>query len=158
MDEIGSLLKETRESSGVSISEACKDLDVNELSIENIESGKIGSFKDVFELKKLIYDYSKYLGLDSDKIIDDFNYYLFEYTSKIPVKELEKTIELKFKEENEEKNKVVSPYTKVKKKADSKYYILVYVLIALLVVLAMAWAIRQVTIARDSATVISYRR
>ncbi len=158
MDEIGRLLKETRESSGVTISEASKDLEINELSLENIEDGKIGSFKDVFELKKIIYDYSKYLGLESDKIIDDFNYYLFEYTSKIPVKELEKTIEMQLKEENDESKKIISPYTKKQTKVDKKYYILVYVLIIILVLLSVAWAVRQVTTARQSASVISYNR
>ena len=37
--------------------------------------------------------YAKYLGLDADKIVDEFNEYVFETTSKIPVKDIEKTIE-----------------------------------------------------------------
>ena len=36
---------------------------------------------------------------------------MFEYTSKIPIKDIEKTIELKLKEEDNTK-KIASPYTK----------------------------------------------
>ncbi len=158
MDDIGSLLKETRISAGVNISEVSKDLSISELAIENIEDGKIGSFKDVFELKEILYNYSKYLGLESDKIIDDFNSYLFEYTSKIPVKEIEKTIELQMKEEVD-KNKVISPYTKKEVKENYKLFIISIVVIIILVLLAMTWAIKQVAIGTsETTTVISYRK
>ena len=82
MDSIGSILKDTREQSGVSIKEASEDLNINEAFLLNIEEGKIGCFKDIFELKEYISNYAKYLGLDSEKLIDDFNEYMFEYTSK----------------------------------------------------------------------------
>ncbi len=158
MDEIGVLLKEARESSGVSLKEACNDINTKELVLENIEDGKIGSFKDVFELKTIIFDYAKYLGLDADKIIDSFNEYMFEYTSKIPIKEIEKTIELQLKEEKKDENKVVSPYTKTEKKSDSKYYIFMFILIVLLIILVVTWAIRQVALDNyaNSTTIISY--
>ncbi len=155
MDEIGALLKEARESSGVSIKEACNDLNFNELNIENIEAGKIGSFQDVHELKNIIREYAKYLGLDVDKIIDEFNEYLFEYTSKIPVKELEKTIELQLKEDHDEA-KIKSPYTKKNTKIDKKYIIFMILLILALMFLVMGWAIRQVTIGTQITSVISY--
>ncbi len=155
MDEIGSTLKEARESSGVSLSEASKDLEIKEIILENIEAGKIGAFKDVFELKGLIHDYAKYLGLEEDKMIDDFNEYLFEYTSKIPVKELEKTIEMQLKEEETEK--IVSPYTKKITKYNQKYYILIYLIIILLIIIAMIWAVKQVTIGNHATNVISYK-
>ena len=90
MDSIGSMLKNTREQSGVSIEEASSDLNINVNFLMNIEEGKIGCFKDIFELKDYISSYAKYLGLDSEKLIDEFNEYMFEYTSKIPVKEIEK--------------------------------------------------------------------
>ena len=90
MNEIGNMLRVTRESSGVSIEEASHDLNIKDVILENIEDGKIGSFKDVFQLKSYINDYAKYLGLDGEKLVDSFNEYLFEYTSKIPVKEIEK--------------------------------------------------------------------
>ena len=98
MNEIGETIKEARESSGVSLEEASKDLDIKTEILENIEDGRTGAFKDIFELKEYIKSYAKYLGLDENKLIDEFNEYMFEYTSKIPIKEIEKTIELKIKE------------------------------------------------------------
>ena len=92
MDNIGSLLRQTRESSGVSIKEASTDLSIDENYLLNIEEGKIGCFKDIFALKDYLTNYAKYLGIDSDKLIDEFNEYMFEYTSKIPIKEIEKEI------------------------------------------------------------------
>ena len=77
MEEIAELLKETREESGIDLEEVSKDLDISEIILKNIEEGKIGSFKDIFVLKEYISDYAKYLGLDSEKIIDEFNEYLF---------------------------------------------------------------------------------
>ena len=58
MDEIGSTLKTTRESSGVSLEEASEDLKIKTLILENIEEGNIGCFKDIFVLKDYIYDYA----------------------------------------------------------------------------------------------------
>lgn len=143
MDEIGPLLKETRESAGVSIKEASADLDIREIILENIEAGMLGAFKDIFELKNAIFEYSKYLGLDPDKMVDDFNSYLFEYTSKIPIKEIEKTMELQLKDMEVEK--VVSPYTKEYQTDNKKYYVLLYVLLILLVVLTVVWASKQIS-------------
>ena len=154
MNEIGELFRVTREEAGVSIAEASKDLDIKEVILENIEDGNIGCFKDIFVLKDYIYSYSKYLGIDSDKIIDEFNEYMFEYTSKIPVKDIERQIE----EQNAkvEKNEVVSPYTKVSKKYNKNIYIVLYTAIILLVFVIVIWSIRQITISRETATVISY--
>ena len=101
MEEIAELLKETREEAGISLQEVSKDLEIEELALVNIEDGKIGAFKDIFLLKDYLFNYAKYLGLDSDKILEEFNEYLFEYTSKIPVKEIEKTLELNLKESEE---------------------------------------------------------
>ena len=155
MESIGSLLKETRETSGVSIKEASEDLDIKENFLLNIEEGKIGCFKDIFELKEYITSYSKYLGLDSEKLIDDFNEYMFEYTSKIPIKEIEKTIELKIKEEKKD-DTISSPYTKQAKKYNKWVYITIYAFIFLLVMFAIIWSVKQVTINRSSTDTISY--
>ena len=81
---------------------------------------KIGAFKDIFELKDYLTNYSKYLGLDENKIINEFNEYLFEYTSKIPVKEIEKAVREQVKEEKDV-IKIVSPYTKEVNK-NQKYF------------------------------------
>ena len=155
MDEIGLSLREAREASGVSIQEASKDLGLSEIIVENIESGKIGAFKDVLELKNHINSYAKYLGLDAEKFVDEFNEYLFEYTSKIPVKELEKTIELQMKNNNKEE-KIVSPYTK-KRGVSNWYYVLAFALVIVLVLLAVFWSVKQVTVGSRITSTISYR-
>lgn len=154
MDNIAELLRGTREESGIELTEVSKDLEINEVILNNIEEGKIGSFKDIFLLKEYIANYAKYLGLDSDKMLEEFNEYLFEYTSRIPIKEIEKTIELNVKD-NEEK--ITSPYTTPKQKSKKYYYIIIYILIFLLVILAVFWSINQITVDRKSAY-ISYRK
>lgn len=152
MNEIGSILKTTRESSGVTIEEASADLDIKEVVLENIEDGKIGSFKDVFELKNYIYNYAKYLGLDGDKLIDEFNEYLFEYTSRIPVKEIEKAVN----EISKEEHQIISPYTKEIRKHGKYYYLTIYIVIVLLVILAIVWSVKQITVDKKVTNVISY--
>lgn len=157
MEEIAELLKTTREDSGIELSEVSKDLEIDEYTLLNIEEGKIGAFKDVFTLKENISNYAKYLGLDSDKILDDFNEYFFEYTSRIPIKEIEKTIELQEKIETTEE-KVVSPYTLVKPKSKKSLYVFIYIMIFALVILAIFWSVNQITIDKKSAYVVSYRK
>src|SRR5699024_2362020 len=136
-------LKYARESSGVSLNEASKDLDIKPEILENIEDGRTGAFKDIYELKDYIASYAKYLGLDEKQLIDEFNEYMFEYTSKIPIKEIEKTIELKIKEEKKDE-KVVSPYTKEKKKYNNWVYVVVYIVIFLMIIVAIFWSVKQV--------------
>lgn len=156
MNEIGEVLHLARESSGVSIREASKDLAIKEEILENIEDGRTGAFKDIFELKNHISSYAKYLGLDSKELIDEFNEYMFEYTSKIPVKEIEKTIELKIKEED--KKEISSPYTIKTKKHSSFVYALIYISIIIMVLLTILWSVKQVTIEQHKNTTISYHR
>jgi len=155
LDSIGSMLKSTREQSGVSIEEASSDLNINANFLLNIEEGKIGCFKDIFELKDYLSNYAKYLGLDSEKIIDEFNEYMFEYTSKIPVKEIEKMAQ---KEAREEASKVTSPYTRKPRKHNTTYYIGIYVVIFLLVILAIVWSVKQITIDNHVTNEIGYVR
>ena len=157
MNEIGETINETRDSWGVSLEKASKDLDKKSEILKNIEDGRTGAFKDIFELKEYIKSYAKYLGLDENKLIDEFNEYMFEYTSKIPIKEIEKTIELKIKEEKKDE-KIVSPYTKEKKKYNNWVYIVVYAVIILMIVIAVFWSVKQVTINRSVTYTISYRR
>lgn len=112
MKEIGDKLKETRESMGISLEEAAEDLKLRPSQIENIEAGNIEAFKDVFYLKYFIRDYAKYLGLDSEKMLDEFNEYLFDITSKIPIDLIEKA---KKDKKSISEPDAVSPYTKEKK-------------------------------------------
>ena len=155
MDEIGSLLRTTREESGVSIEEASADLGIKELILENIEDGNIGCFKDIFILKDHIYDYGKYLGLNPEELVKQFNEYLFEYTSRIPVKEIEKAVREQQKETSSEP-KIASPYTAPHKKSHKKSFIFLYIIIAIVVGLVIFWSVKQITVNNSVATEISY--
>lgn len=112
MKELGDYLKRTRISNGVSLAEAAEDLDLSTVQLENIESGNIKAFKDVYDLKEDVRQYAKYLGLNPEKVIDEFNGFLFEHTSKISLDD----IKMAQKKMEEEEKKVSSPYTKEYKK------------------------------------------
>ena len=128
MKNIGTKLKDKREENGLSIEEVAEDLKMRPSQISSIEDGKTEDFKDVFYLKYFIRDYAKYLGLDSEKLLDEFNEYLFDMTSKIPVDLIEKA-----KKEKKSENEVVSPYTK----EDNKKFKLVKWIIFLLIIIAV---------------------
>jgi cytoskeletal protein RodZ len=108
MKELGDYLKRVRISNGVNLTEACEDLGFSTSQLENIESGNVKAFKDVYELRDYVKNYSKYLGLNPDKIVDEFNGFLFQHTSKISLEDIK--LAQKKKEELLEK-KVKSPYT-----------------------------------------------
>ena len=130
MKEIGLSLKAKREENGVTVEEAAEDLKLRPSQIRSIEEGKIEDFKDVFYLKYFIRDYAKYLGLDGNKLVDQFNEFLFDYTSKIPLSALEQAK----KEKKKKKREIVSPYTyhhKEKFKLPSYTW---YILIAIVVI------------------------
>lgn len=133
MKEIGEKLRETREEMGISLDEAAEDLKLRPSQIENIESGNIEAFKDIFYLKYFIRDYSKYLGLDHEEMVDEFNEYLFDYTSKISLDEIKKA--KKKQDKKEEKKKIASPYTVDKKKILSVPPIYIYIAIGILTLL-----------------------
>lgn len=127
MKEIGELLKETRTQNGVTIEEAAEDLNYKVSQLESIENGDFKSFKDIFLLKCIITDYAKYLGLNSEEIIDEFNEYVFESTSKIPIDEIEKASKKK------EDDKIMSPYTK-QEKEKSKLPLILGIILAILII------------------------
>ena len=134
MKEIGEELRKAREEHGVSVEEVAEDLNLRVSQIENIESGNLKVFKDVFYLKCFIRDYAKYLGLDEERIMDEFNEFFFEETSKIPIAEIEKASKEKQKEKKSEK-KVVSPYTMEEKKGSKIIPVIVTLIILLLLFL-----------------------
>ena len=111
MKEIGEKLKTAREEIGISLEEASTDLKIDKKQLENLENGNMDSFKDIINVKYLIRDYAKYLGLDKEDLVDDFNEYLFDYTSKISLEDIKTAKEIKLKE-----TKVKSPYTKISEK------------------------------------------
>lgn len=139
MKEIGETLKAAREEHGVSIEEAAEDLNLRVSQIENIEAGNLKVFKDVFYLKSFIRAYAKYLGLDEEKIMDDFNEYFFEETSKIPIAEIEKASKEKEREKQAEQ-KIVSPYT-MDDKPKSKVIPIIVTLIILLLVFLIGYIV-----------------
>ena len=94
MKDIGLKLKEKREENGVSIEEVAEDLKMRPSQIISLEEGKKEDFKDVLFLKYFIRDYAKYLGLDGEEMVDEFNEFLFDFTSKIPIEEIEKANEI----------------------------------------------------------------
>ena len=131
MKDIGLKLKEKREENGVSVEEVAEDLKMRPSQIISLEEGKKEDFKDVLFLKYFIRDYAKYLGLDGEEMFDDFNEFLFDYTSKIPVEEIEKA-----KLNNVNKKDVVSPYTNVgddNKKILKIVIVIIFVLVLLVV-------------------------
>lgn len=132
MKNIGLKLKEKREENGLSIEEVAEDLKMRPSQITSIEEGNKDDFKDIFYLKYFIRDYAKYLGLDSEKIIDEFNEYLFDETSKIPIDIIEKAK----KEKKEDTKELSSPYTKKEKNKIKipKIIIGLFILIILIIV------------------------
>ncbi len=151
MNEIGLELKSTRETSGVSLEEASTDLKIKTIILENIEDGNIGCFKDIFVLKEYIANYAKYLGLDAEKVINEFNEYLFEYTSRIPVKDIEK--EIVKKEKKEVGEKIVSPYTISPTRLNRLQKIVMIIVLSALILFVTIWSIKQIAINSPITTI-----
>ena len=135
MKEIGEKLKEARENMGISTNEVAEDLKVTIAQIDAIENGKMDSFKDVFYLKYFIRDYAKYLGLNKEDLVDEFNEYLFDYTSKLSLDEIKKARKEEKKEAIEKKIK--SPYTIIRKRGFYIPPIIIYVLIGVLIAILL---------------------
>ncbi len=130
MKEIGEKLREAREKMEITIDEASEDLKVEPSIIQKIEDGDKESFKNVLYLKYYIRDYAKYLGLNSDELVEEFNEYLFGYTAKISIDDIKNA-----NKNNEPKKvtQVVSPYTVEKKQQRNVPTILIYSLVILIV-------------------------
>lgn len=130
MKEIGEQLKKARESIGISLEEAAEDLHLSLEQIKQVEEGNVESFQDVFSIKYFIRDYAKYLGLDKDNMVDEFNEYLFDYTSKLSLEDIKKESKIKKMDEN----KIHSPYT-IERKNDKLFQIVAYICIFLLLII-----------------------
>ena len=138
---IGNYLKETREANGVSLDEVSDDLKIDKFLLEGLEEGNIRAFKDVLGIKDIVKAYSKYLGLKPEEVIEDFNDFLFEHTSKISLKDIMEA------EKKDEKNSasISSPYTYIRKKKKNLnklkvvgvWALIVLVLILIIVVIYM---------------------
>ena len=132
MKEIGQKLKEKREENGVSVEEAAEDLKIRPSQITSVESGNTNAFQDMTLLKYFVRDYAKYLGLNSEEILDDFNEFMFDFTSKIPVAEIE---EAKKEKQKQQIKKVSSPYTTIdRRKKIPKFIIAIIVLFVTIII------------------------
>ncbi len=146
MKEIGEKLKEVRESMGITIEEAAGDLKLRPSQIENIEEGNKEAFKDIFYLKMFIKNYSKYLGLDSDEMVEEFNEYLFDFTSKISIEDIKKAEKEQRKKAKKLKTvKIASPYTIEKQQQKSIPKFLIFGGIALIIIIIVYVVILLVT-------------
>ena len=138
MKEIGEVFREKREEIGISKDEASADLCISIAQLDNLEDGNANAFKDVFFLKELIKKYAKYLNLDENELINEYNEFMFNYTSRIPVAEIEKKVsEIKKEEEKEASKKISSPYTKVVSPEKKKTKSIVYIIIGLIIIAAI---------------------
>lgn len=137
MKDLGQKLKEKREENGVSLDEAASDLKMRVSQLESIEEGRQDDFKDVFSLKYFIRDYAKYLGLDGEEVLDEFNEYLFEQTSRISLEDIEAAI--KEKEEKEKNLKILSPYTVVTKEDKKRKFIVLAVILSIILVVILGY-------------------
>lgn len=138
MKEIGEKLKEARESMGITIEEASADLKLRPSQIEKIEEGNREDFKDVFYLKMFIKNYSKYLGLDYDEMVEEFNEYLFDFTSKISIEDIKKAEKEQRKKEKKLKTvKISSPYTieKQQQKQIPKFLIIGGIVLVVIIII-----------------------
>ena len=124
MEVIGEKLKASREEKGLSLNEVSEDLNIDMKELEELESGNRDAFSDIFVLKKYIYDYAKYLGLDYEQLIEDFNEFVFECTSKIPTDVIER-------------EEAKSPYTIIPKDNKNKKIIIIALLAVLIIAIAV---------------------
>ena len=136
MKELGEYLKQTRISNGVSLTEACEDLELSTSHLENIESGNVRAFKDVYDLREYVKLYAKYLGLNPDKVVDEFNNFLFQHTSKISLDDIMSAQ----KKKEVADSKIRSPYTK-EYKEKFNFWPIIYLIVGIVLVLLIAYVV-----------------
>ena len=134
MKELGEKFKEAREKTGISLEEAAIDLEYKVSQLEEIENGNYKDFKDKFLLKTIISDYAKYLGFDPEEIIDEFNTFVFESTSKIPIDEIAKASKNAPKDTDDQ---IASPYTATEEPKKVPLIIIISLVVLLIVFLGI---------------------
>lgn len=93
----------------------------------------------------MLSSYSKYLGLNSSEVMDEFNEFMFEKTSKLQIKKIEEAVREERKEEAKSQE-IASPYTRVAPLKSNKNFVITIIIVMILVVLAILWSIKQVTV------------
>ena len=157
MFSTGELFKNTRESSGVSIEEASKDLKIPVIELEQIEACAFGAFENIYDLKNKILEYAKYLGLDLNEVLKDFNEHMFDYTSRIQLTEIQKEMQEIEKEEIiDEETRISSPYTRYYPKEKTLPYIIGGIVIVILIILIVFWSVSTITGGPNKTKTISY--
>lgn len=131
MKELGNIFNTARKQSGISLKEVSKDIDIPVLSLKQIESGTIGAFQDLYDLKIYLQKYSIYLGLDKDEVLNLFNEYMFEVTSKIPLDEIMK----KHAADDEFNINLSSPYTEEKIVESKKELFIIILFVSLFILI-----------------------
>lgn len=135
MKDIGSQFEEKRREIGIKLEEAANDLEITVAQLENLEDGNVNAFKDIFFLKELIKKYAIYLNIDENKIMEEFNDFVFDFTSKIPVEEIEEKVkEIVTQNEKETRKKISSPYTRKKVRKAKLRPVYVFTLVTVLLV------------------------
>lgn len=157
MFSTGELFRNQRELAGVSIEEASSDLNIPVIELEQIEACAFGAFENIYDLKNKILEYAKYLGLDLNDVLKNFNEYMFDYTSRIQLNDIEKEMKMLEKEEIiDEENRICSPYTKSYPKEKTLPYIIGGIVIIILVILIVYWSISTITGGKTKTKTISY--
>ena len=137
MKELGEKLRLSRIGIGISIDEVANDLGIDKVLLDNLENGNSKAFKDIVSLKETIVSYAKYLGLDQDSLLDDFNDFVFSSTSKISTEDIKEATK-KTKEKEKNNKKVKSPYT-IEKKKDNGTTILIVSAVLMVMILAILY-------------------
>ncbi len=154
MKEIGESLKETRENMGLTIEEVASDLKLRPTQVENIEAGNVDAFKDIFFLKSLIKEYAKYLGMSYEDMVDEFNEYLFDRTSKISLDEIKKA-KKKAEKKHKKEERIASPYTIDRKIKPTTKYVIIVVIVLLVIGIIGIIKINQNNTKTNEPTIIN---
>jgi len=133
MKELGDYLRRTRIDNGVNLEEAAEDMNISVTQLENIESGNVRAFKDIYKLKQYVKFYAKYLGLNPDKVIDQFNEFLFEHTSKISLEDIKNARDNS--NDKEESSKIKSPYTIIHEPKENVLPIFVPIVVLIIILI-----------------------
>lgn len=144
MKELGESFKEKREEIGITTHEVANDLNIDQIVIENLEDGNAKVFKDVLELKEVVLQLTKYLGLDEKYVLGELNDYLFEKTSKISIEDIKAQLEKNKAKEDEKK--IRSPYTVLDKKRSNGFIVGAIILLTIIVIIIFYFVLRKIYI------------
>lgn len=133
MQEIGDKLRQVRKEMELTLDEVASDLNQKTSFLKHLENGNYQALKKIFNLKQIISDYAKYLGLDYEKIEDEYDEFVFGITSKIPALEIAKASE-ENKKAQEQIKKIISPYTIDFKKPSWLIKLIIWLLFILIII------------------------